>query len=206
MPRIKIVDIDPDNVDADGVAELQAITASTAMTLNGALGTTLDYARQLGVHSASDINTVVFTIVGKDANENVITETVTNVNNSTIETTKYYKVVTSVTPSGTSSSTVEVGTVDEVVTQAIPLEHVAQVAATVAVDVTGTVNYTVQETFMDVLKEGTASVVWADVTAHATKTADTNAQISVHATAVRLVINSYTSTAEIQMRIVQSRA
>ena len=79
-----------------------------------------------------------------------------------------------------------------------------QVAAAIAVTVTGTVNYTVQETFENV-QDGTAptTMLWHNITALAAKTASLVGSTTPGATAVRLVIGSYTDTAEIQMDVSQ---
>jgi hypothetical protein len=60
----------------------------------------------------------------------------------------------------------------------------------------------VQQTFANVLAGEAA--VWTDITALASKTADTTSTAAVGATAIRLLINSYSSGAELQMYTSQS--
>jgi hypothetical protein len=91
--------------------------------------------------------------------------------------------------------------VDEVATPAFQLNHYSMTAAVISVDVTGTISFTVQETYDDVQN---GVIVWSNVSALATKSADTTAQCGLHATAVRLITNSYSSTAELQMAILQN--
>jgi len=204
--RPKLIDIDLDAMDRDGIAQAQNTTASTALTLNGALGTTLDYARIIGIYSAANFSGGTFTIVGTDANGNSITESgITGPNNSTVVSTKLFKTITSVTPSATVASDVEVGTVATTLSaesHTIPLDFYQGLAPTIAVDVTGTINFTVYETFVNVLAEGTSAAVWNSISALASKTADTTAQCTVHATALKIQVNSYSSGAELQMRII----
>lgn len=203
---MKMIDVDLDAMDRDGIAQAQTITASTALTLNGALGTTLDYARIIGVYSGADLSSSSFTIVGTNSNGESISEVIaTGPSSSTVVSTKLYKTITSVTPGATIASNVEVGTVATTLSaesQIVPLPYMEGIAATIAVDVTGTINFTVKETHFPALSGGVDSIVFTDITALTTKTADTTSTSAVHATAVKVVINSYSSGAELQMRIV----
>lgn len=203
--KLKTIDIDLDAMDRDGIAEAQNITASTALTLDGNLGTTLDYARIIGVYSAADLSTSSFTIVGTNANGEAISEVIaTGPSNSTVVSTKLYKTIVSVTPGATIASDVEVGTVATTLSaesKIIPLNYYANTATTISVDVTGTINFTVYEAFSPVARVAPSAVVWNSVTALASKTADTTSLITLHATAVKIVINSYSSGAELQMYV-----
>ena len=97
----------------------------------------------------------------------------------------------------------DIGWVDEVSTPAIPLNWRSESAATINVDVTGTIDFTVQETFDDIQSLGIQNAQWLSITALATKTADTTSKSTVGATAIRLIVNSYSSGAELQMNVVQ---
>lgn len=205
----KTIDIDLDALDRDGIAQAQNITANTAMTLNGVLGTTLDYARIIGIYSGADCSSSAFTIVGTNANGQSQSETIaTGPNAGTVVSTKKFKTITSVTPSATIAQNVEVGNVQTTLSaesQVIPINSGSDVAPTISVDVTGTINFTIQETFMDPQVSDTNTLVWNNITALASKTADTTAQCTVHARALKIVINSYSDTAELQAYIVSSR-
>ena len=201
----KTIDIDLDALDRDGIAAAQTITAATALTLNGALGTTLDYARIIGIYSGSDLSTSSFAIVGTNANGETISETIsTGPNAGTVVSTKLYKTITSVTPGATVAQNVEVGQVATTLSaesKIIPLNYYANTAATVSVDVTGTINFTVYEAFSPVARVAPSAVVWNSVTALASKTADTTSPVTLHATAVKIVVNSYSTGAELQMYV-----
>ncbi len=99
--------------DRNGICAAQAGAASTALTLNGALG--VDFHTRRGVYiliySASGDNTgVTFTAVGEDANGIRITEAITGPDNGLIVlgSTKFWH-VDSVTPDGATTGNVEVG-------------------------------------------------------------------------------------------------
>ncbi len=204
--KIKEYDIDLDNVDIDGICAAQQKVGSGNLTINGALASlgvvTLDFARQLGIASTGNLSGVTFTVYGTDPDGNSINEAITGPNNTTVETTAYFKTVTRVAVSGSVATDVTVGTVDEASTHTIVLNAYDEVATTISVDVTGTINFTVQETYDHVLANGSASTNWVNITALATKTADTTATSGRGATAIRLLVNSYTDTAELQMTVI----
>lgn len=204
--KIKELTVTLAAVDDNGISAAQQLVGAGNLLLNGALvvagAATLDYARQLGMFSSGNISTVVFTITGTDANGNAITDTITGINNSTVETTKYFKTVTQIAADAAVGTDVIAGTVDEIATQAIPLNAYEAIAATVSVVVTGTINFTVQETFDNVLRLGSSSITWQNVTALATKTATTVSPISVHATATRTIVNSHSSGAALAITII----
>ena len=199
--RPKLYDIDLDDVDANGLFTIAAIAGAGALTLDGALaGSDFDYARRIGILSAGNDSGITFTIVGVDANGNALTEIVTGANASTAESTGYFKSVTSITASGASAGNVTIGTVDEISTQTIPLNWRSENGATVAIDVTGTISYTLEETF-EPLVAGTFPTRWTSVVS---STFDNDNILTIGATAMRLTVASYSSGAEIQMSVAQS--
>ena len=161
-------------------------------------------AHQLSISSTANIATLVFTITGEDADGKAITDTITGINNSTVETTKYFSSWSALSVSATlGANTVDVGWVDEVVTKTIPIDWISNTGATLAVDVTGTINYTTQQTFDDIQASATASQTAQWLSVSAGQTADLVASAAVGATAVRLVVNSYSSGAEAQLWVAQ---
>ncbi len=203
----QVIDVDLDAMDRDGICLAQNITASTALLLNGPLGTTLDYARIIGVYSGSDLSSSSFTIVGTNAHGESQTEIIaTGPSSSTVVSVKLYKTITSVTPGATIASNVEVGTVATTLSAESDykaLEHYNGSTPTYFVDVTGTINYTLSECFMDVNSYTAAELVWMPLSAHTAKTADTVAVGTLHATAVKAIANSYSTGAEMQVYINQ---
>ncbi len=204
--KIKEYDIDLDNVDADGICVAQQTVGSANLTITGAFATdgvaTLDFARQVGIASSGNLSGVNFTVYGTDPDGNSINETLAGPNNNTVETTAYFKTVTRVAVNGAVGTNVTVGTVDEASTKTIVFNAYDEVATTISVDVTGTISFTVQETFDYVLANGSASTNWVNISALASKTADTTSTSSRGATAIRLIVNSYTDTAELQMTVI----
>lgn len=217
--KAKEYDFDPVDVDVDGICESQTPAAGgvQSLSLDGALvsgGVFTDAAggRQIGVASDGVDTARVFTLTGTDPDGHALTATVTGVNASTVETTEYFKTITGITVDDDTAGAITVGTVDELVSQTIPINWRGEIAATLNVDVTGTIDFTVQETFDDVQRPGLAvqsasvNAQWLDISALADKTADTTAQSTLGATAVRLMVNSYSSGAEAQMNVNQPRA
>jgi len=215
--RPYLLDIDPADVDADGLADGNS-SAGATVTLDGALTsgrafTSADgLAHQLSIIDigADDQTGATYTITGTDSDGIAQTEDIAGPGASaTIETTKYFLTVTRIAiASPVAGSTVDIGTVDEVVSKTIPCNYRSYGAATFAVDVTGTIDYTVQETLDEIhLKSNpSADSSWFDLTALTAKTADLLAQGTLHVTASRLVVNSYSSGAEIQLTVMQNES
>jgi hypothetical protein len=199
--RPKSYDIDPTDESLTGFASNvtgASFTITTTATTDG-------LAHQVSIRndSATDHSGKTVTLVGADANGAALTEVVTGPGSSaTVESTGYFKTLTSATPSATiGADTFDIGWVDEVASKTIPLNWRANTAAAISVDVTGTINFTVQQCFQNVLA-GVAPV-WENITALTSKTADTQSTAAVGATAVRVITNSYSSGAELQVYIVQ---
>lgn len=204
--RPKEFDVDPANANLTGFGS-NVTGAAFTLTANDA-GDGLAHQVSIKNDTANDHSGKTVTLVGTDADGHPLTEVVTGPGASaTVESSGYFKTLASATPSATiGADTFDIGWVDEVSTQTIPLNWRAQIAAAINVDVTGTIDFTVQETFDDVQVVGQSAiqnVQWANITALAAKTADTASVASVGATAIRLIVNSYTDTAEIQMNVVQ---
>jgi len=205
----KRIDIDPVAVDPDGLAKAQAVVAAGALSLDGDLisggAYSGDYARQLGVLSAADDSLITFTIVGTDSDGKALTEVVTGSAGApgTAETTGYFLTVASVTASAAAAGNVSVGTVDEISSQVFPIDFASGTPCTIGVDATGVVNFTVQETFDNFQRETNCqSVQWFNISG-LTEIANTDTlkTATAGATGIRLLINSYTTGAELQIYI-----
>ena len=204
--RQKIIHIDPDNVDIDGISVSAAVAGAGALTLGGALilgGTfTGDYARQIAVTSDGADSGRIFTVTGTDANGDAQIEAITGPASSLTESAKYFKTITSIVADAACAGNISVGTVDEFVTSVIPLNYRNANPATISIEgISGTINISIEQTFSNVLGD-IANIVYfathADIT---TITADAHAELNNHATGVRLICNSYTNTAELKMII-----
>jgi hypothetical protein len=196
--RPNVIDIDVADALLTGFAS-NVTGASWTLTATAA---TDGLAHQVSIKndSATDYSgTHTITLVGTDANGKAQTETITApAGSATVESTGYYLTLTSVTPSATiNADTMDIGWVDEVASPTYPINWASPYATNVHVDVTGTINYTVQQTFADVL--GGVTPVWTAITALENKTADVVSTAAVGATAIRILVNSYSTTAELQM-------
>lgn len=203
MAHKKIV-ITPSAVSTTIIAAAQQPSGATPLTLST---TSLEEARILLVTDAGDNTGKSLVFLGKDADNNIITETVAGTSTSTAVTTKAYKTITSITASGAYSHNVSVGDVGTTlseISQTIPLDYYLPVAVTVGLEISGTANVTIQETTDDVLREGTANTVWTDTANLAGKSASTIAQVSRGASAIRAKINSYSTGAVITLQIIHA--
>jgi len=209
--RSKEFDIDPANVDDNGIADNLPTGTAWSFAADAewlAISSGDNLAHQLVITTIGNEpagNAPVLTLTGTDADGNAQTEDITLPNATTIETTKYWLTVTSGVTQAATINTFDIGWVDEVITQTIPIDWRNTEGASYAVDVTGTIDYTVQESFEAIQNVASPSVnaSWHNVTALAAKTADLASVGTVNASAVRLIVNSYTDTAEIQFQVIQ---
>ena len=201
----KKIDIDPVDVDADGIASSQNPSEAGDLTLDGALASggtaTLDYARRISITSDANDSGRTFTVTGTDSDGKALTEAVTGPNAGTVESTKYFATITSIAIDAASAGNITVGTVDEIKSITYPLDRRSDSVASIGVYVTGTIDFTVQETFDDV-QEGSQQALYFD-TAIADKTASITGSATEGATALQVVVNSYSSGAEVQALINQ---
>lgn len=195
MPRF--LDLDPANASLTGFASNVTGAAWTLAATNSGDG----LAHQVSIHndSSNDKSAISITLVGTDQNGAPLTEVVTGPGASaTVESTGYFLTLTSATPAATwGADTADIGWVDEFSTPWLNLNWAGEDVSMIAVDVTGTINFTIQQTFDQFWSTGTAH--WSDIAA--TQTADGIWQTTGGATGVRVLINSYTDTAEMQVNI-----
>lgn len=203
------IDIDPANVDPNGLCA--AITGTGPWTIADAEFVANDsgdsLAHRLNLTSGAGLGAITITVVGTDADGNTLVESLSGPAANTVETTGYFLTLISVTASATlGANTMDIGWVDEVQTKTYPMNWRSAEPATYASNVTGTTNYTVQEAFGDIqnLDAPAQDTIWYPLSALASKTTDLSSPGTLHATAVRIVMNSYTDTAEIQMQGVQN--
>lgn len=197
------VEVQLDAADDDGIAQNQQPGAAGDLTLNGALVsggvatlTDAGAARQVLLTSAGDESGKTFTIYGTNATGNPISEEVTGPN-TTATTVQHFRTVTRVAVSAATGGNVKVGTNGVGSSRPIGLNVWGDAPTSLQVDVSGTVNFTVQQTLDDIDAVGAVNVNWVDhpdsALASATSTAQGNyAYLPLW---VRLKINSGTGTA-----------
>lgn len=208
------LDIDPADVDADGIADGNS-SAGTSVTLDGALtsGGTFTSAdglgRQLAIkdNGGDDQSGATYTVTGTDADGKSITEYITGPTaGATVESSRYFKTVTAVAiASPAAGSTVDIGTVDEASTATIPLDHYSSVQPSAQATVTGTINFDIEVTLedpQDVTEQ--SSLDWINDANFTGKTASLINQLGIPGNrAMRVVVNSYTNGAEVQVHVTQ---
>jgi hypothetical protein len=145
-----------------------------------------------------------FTIVGTDPDGHDISDTIAGpASASTVTSTKFFNTVATIQPSATMGAlTLAVGIAVTAITPTIALTNSAA-AAGMTVAVTGTVNYTMYETFANVYVHN-ANTVSTAITALTSKTANTSGNASVSATGVILLINSVTASATVTVWLNQN--
>ena len=210
-------DMDPADLDPNGIAESQTVAAGSSLALDGALcdpGTALQfdigdmYSAGVGgvmllFDAAGDINTAVFTITGKDQDGVSVTEAVTGVTTTAVSTVNYYSQVTDIAITVAEATGCFVGTVTgEMISPTYVLNRYADETAAVAISGgTGTWQANMEQTFEDIANDGTSSAAWFLVTSGGTLSADVALAASLGATGVRLRFDSYTNGAELQFHV-----
>lgn len=208
-----IINADLATVDPNSIFQDQTTAGSGYLTLNGvdvnSNGEWVSpdgFAHQISLESTGNLSGVTFSVTGYSDfdKHNLITEGITGPNNSTVESTKYFAVITSIMVTGGVGTNVEGGFVDEAVTQAIPLNWKGA-EASVNLDITGTADVTIQETFDNIQNLSDLNFNWQDssFSGLVNATASTNDVYIGIPRALRLKINSYSTGAEIQLVISQ---
>lgn len=189
---------------ATNIRTASSIAGAGAVTLNGTLVSggvaTLDNQRRVLFTSSGNDSGITFTITGTNATKDVISETVTGANASTATSVLDYKTVTSVTSSGASAGTVSIGTNGVAGSTWVRLDDWAPLNVALQVNVSGTVNYTVQQTLDDPNSPTNpvlpANVVWINSSDTNVVAATTSQQSSYSFVPVfvRVVLNSGSGT------------
>lgn len=212
------------NTSATKVALAQLRGSAGALTLTAAASAidTSGAARILLITTTENDSAVNYTVVGKDADGNAITETAALPNNTTASSSKAYSSVSSFTISAAITANMSVGTIGATLSaysKTVPLDFYARTGATVVTEVTGTIVYTVQETFDPILVSGTSTAIWYNgslsmdtqntsgggtVGANLLSLSSVNgrSQADKGATGLRLSVVSYSSGATLTMRVI----
>jgi len=197
---------------ATGVAALQGpVTGGVALTLNGSLVVggvaVFDVQRQVIVFSTGNDNAITFRVTGTNANGNVISESIAGGNGSSVATSSSFKTVTSIVPSATTANTVSSGT-NGVANSPPVIVPVSQpsTGVTLSVKVTGTVNWSVQQTFDNpFVPNPDTQCTWVAVVAGLTgQTGAAQAATTQSAEAYRLLINSNTPPGGAQITVLST--
>lgn len=193
--------------DANGICESQTPLAAGDLTLDGVLVTdgvaVLDAARRVLITAVGDESSNTFTITGTSYNGRVQSETIAGPNATTAQSVLDYKTVTSVAISGAAADAVEVGTSGVASSRWLRLDSWAFAQVGLQVDVSGTINYTVQQTFDDpndpTSPVSPASMVWANSgdSAVVAKAVDAQSFYAYAPTFIRITANSGDGSAKL---------
>lgn len=204
----------------DGICEAQALASAGNLILNGAdvsggVATICPYGteRAVIITCSGDDTNITFTVYGTDASGTPVQETKTGVFNTTVTTTRLFQKVTRVYASGAVATTVKVGTTGVMSSRWVYLNTNANpFVAYLGVNITGTINFTVQYTFDNILEMSNPSpslpsmpiipFAW-DLSGLTSKTSDILGSAGT-CSAVRLVINSGTSSPTADFYIAQA--
>lgn len=154
--------------NASTVSTSKTFWSVTSITVSGAtagavtVGTystaSLDKARRVILTSAGNDSGITFAVTGTDWDGTPIGETITGANAGVASSVLDYLTVTSVRSSGAVASTVTVGTNGVAGSRWVRFDELAtQGPISIQCSVTGTVNYTVQQTLQD--PNGPADIV-----------------------------------------------
>ena len=188
--------------NAQGFTSTGAATAPTTTSTSDGLA----HHVTLTSPSQASLAGINFTIIGTDADDHDVSEIIAGpASASTVTTIKWFKTITTIQPSATMGAlTLAVGIAVTALTPTIPLTN-SPAAAGMTVAVTGTINYTMYETFANVYEHAVGSVS-TQITALASKTANTSGNASVSATGVLLLVNSVSAGATVTIWLNQNSA
>ncbi len=135
---------------ANSVALSQTPASAGALTINGSLASggvaTIAFPSRITITAAANESAKTFVVIGTDASGNVITETITGPNTATSTSLLTYKTITSIVISAAAAGAITVGNSQSGSTSSIALDPWAFPQVAIQCSVTGTVNYTVQQT------------------------------------------------------------
>jgi len=195
--------------DPNGIALDQQLGAAGDLVLTGAALVDADGVAQLGTQrqvefeSAGNIATVVFTVFGTDDSGAEITDTVTGINGSAVATLLNFATVTRIAADAAVGSDVEVGTNALGASQTVPLDqYLTPFNVSLFIDITGTVDVTVEFTGDDVFGDFPGPHNWIPHPDLTNVTVDDDATFISPVSACRLLTNSGVGTAV--LRIIQA--
>ncbi len=218
--RIQRIELDIDDPDPNNVFEDQTTGGAGSLVLDGAGVVGGEWLssdgteRKIALESAGNISGVNFTITGfQNLSRGVaITETLAGPNANTVYSTNYFAVITSIAVDGAVGTNTEggfdgVGSGGTVVSPIImPDRYDGDVAMNVTV--TGTINWSIQQTFDKVnLLSTPVPFEWLDHDDFnlVNQTVDRNGNYQQIPNAIRVLINTYSSGAELIFNVSQKR-
>lgn len=135
---------------ANAICLSQTPSGAGSLTLNGALVSggvaALDTQRQVLITCAGVETGKTFVVTGTDGQGRTISDTLAGPSASTVASTRYFKTVTSITISAAAAGAITVGTNSVAASNPIPLDIHGRPEISLQAVVSGTVNWTIQQT------------------------------------------------------------
>lgn len=217
MMRPKTLNFAPITPSANGICLSQTPGASGNLNLNGALasGNAVSFnntdqgiatqgriAYLIDITGAANDSARTFTITGTDPDGKAQVETRAGPNVNTVTSVKFWRSILSIAIDAAAAGAITIGinATGQFVSQTIPLD-LYEPQTTVAVDISGTINYDVQKAFERPTAGETPNWVAGGL---ATQTADANTAYTSSTGAVRLKVNSYSAGATAKLQVLQS--
>jgi hypothetical protein len=159
------------------------------------------------IQSAANLAAITFTLTGTDPDGNAQTEAIVGPNIATVYGLKYWKTLNTVSVSSTlGANTANIGWKDDCVGATFPLDwRQDSFAVSLGIDVSGTINYTIEHTFRRMSDGFPSTFLWLPHSSLVTKTVDSDGNYAFPVTATRLHVNSLTAGATIGFHVVQAR-
>lgn len=179
------------------IAVSGATTGNVTVGMNGVA--TLDTARRVLITTTADETGITFALTGTDYAGVAISETIAGVNNTTTYTTQDFKTVTSIFASGATAGALTIGTNGIASSPWANFDPYAVAQVVGECVVSGTVNYTVQQTMDDPTQVGQevarTSMTWLDSgdTAVVSATASKMTSFTFAPRYCRITLNSNTN-------------
>ena len=197
----------PAELDATGLAAAVAASAGNvyALTANDA-GDSLAHIITFAGKAVTNYATRTVTVTGTDADLNAQTDVIAAGPNgvASVSTAKYFRTVTSVVMSGATSGadTFDIGWTAVAVTQTMGLEKWSAATAAVSCDVTGTCNFTIQQSPEDFYNTPQQNGIWSTLIAGGA--IDVTGSSTMSMRCVRGLINSVTAGATLRLCLAQA--
>jgi len=194
----------PANASTTGFAA--SVTGATFTLTNTAATDSLAHRVTVLNNTATNHSGKTLTFTGTDVDGLPLTETIAApAGSATVTTVGYYKTLTSVTISATiGADTFSIGWAAQFISPTIGVDRNGGIVG-LNVIVSGTINYTVQQTFDNIQTLVRTSINWMnnDDTTLVSATANANGNYIAGIIATRLVVNSYSPAATIEYNITQ---
>lgn len=184
-----------------------------SLTLNGALASggvaTLVYQARITITSSGNDSARTFTITGKDYNNQILTETITGPNTTTVTSVNYYKTITHITVDNNTAGNITVGNSAQTASVWWPANYNRYPIMSLITDVSpgAVLTYTVEYTGdnLQAAPNASATAYSQNVTGLVSQSTSQTAGLASGVCGVRIVLNSWTS-GSVTLNIIESSA